>query len=890
MGLSSRIRRAREIAALLGNTAIKWLLNADFSDTQAAPIPRTAEPTGALKVTDTGARASIVGGKLTINLSVGVNWGEPGFWDNTARTRTAGLMVIGALKHLTATKKSMIGFAANQASTIDENSIHRDSAGTYAARFGGASLTLSNTFVADVEYTEAVILRSGGAFYLVKGGAYTNWTLLFITSLQNTATLYPAYSPGDRTANSQELDYLRCRQLPAPFSSDFGLATLHQTSPVAGTEYEGEADGIFDFTFTLPADWGAGDVIAMYYRYVDASNTWFVSLSNSGILYLFSKVSGTDTERLAVGGVFSAGQTYTIRIITQGSKHNAYTLNGTTWTKRGAEVNVVTAMDAEKTMRLYVAGTHAPTFSALDAWPRTLSAALAAELDRVEDVTWLLRDDFTTAAAAGQIVRRPAVPGPGTLTFKQASSVWSIASGALTPNAAGLAFPNQMMLETAGRTRAAGLMLWARIMRVSAYGAPNNGWALGWSPSATPSSFSSVSLVYSMPELASHNGAYNPIPGPDVPDVYYSWVIILRTSGFTAIQDGKIMWVEPIVNTSPVYPMLATVNSNSQPPAADYFRVRQLPAPFNTDYGLATWTTTTFTQSLGPELLTNGDFSAWTGDNPDGWTVGGEAGSDPMVTQVAPGGGAGTGAARFYASTATPNPNLTQVKLTTTAIHELYVTVSARVSGTVQWNDNWAGGFSITDQSTVSTRHALARPKGTTLLLLTSSDAHDIVVDQVSAKALSLNAVQTATADGIFDFEFTVPVSPIQGQSIHLLYRIEAAGDEMYDCWDAYLERYASDWTFKLDSISAGTRTNRISVTGITGSPDTIRVICEGSLHDCYTKTGTTWTKRGSQVSVSHLNTSTLINTVYSSAATAGRLTAWPRTLSAGLGAELEKV
>ena len=49
----------------------------------------------------------------------------------------------------------------------------------------------------------------------------------------------------------------------------------------------------------------------------------------------------------------------------------------------------------------------------------------------------------------------------------------------------------------------------------------------------------------------------------------------------------------------------------------------------------------------GPELLTNGDFAAWTGDDPDGWTIGGEVGSDPMVTQVDPGGGAGTGAAKF---------------------------------------------------------------------------------------------------------------------------------------------------------------------------------------------------------------------------------------------------
>lgn len=54
---------------------------------------------------------------------------------------------------------------------------------------------------------------------------------------------------------------------------------------------------------------------------------------------------------------------------------------------------------------------------------------------------------------------------------------------------------------------------------------------------------------------------------------------------------------------------------------------------------------------LGAELLTNGDFSAWTGGNPDSWVVTGEVGTDPEVSQVGSGelhGGAGTGAANFY--------------------------------------------------------------------------------------------------------------------------------------------------------------------------------------------------------------------------------------------------
>jgi len=56
---------------------------------------------------------------------------------------------------------------------------------------------------------------------------------------------------------------------------------------------------------------------------------------------------------------------------------------------------------------------------------------------------------------------------------------------------------------------------------------------------------------------------------------------------------------------------------------------------------------------LQEELILNGDFSAWTGDTPDNWTVVGEVGVDPEISEVAPNeghGGAGTGACNIYST------------------------------------------------------------------------------------------------------------------------------------------------------------------------------------------------------------------------------------------------
>jgi hypothetical protein len=137
----------------------------------------------------------------------------------------------------------------------------------------------------------------------------------------------------------------------------------------------------------------------------------------------------------------------------------------------------------------------------------------------------------------------------------------------------------------------------------------------------------------------------------------------------------------------------------------------------------------------------------------------------------------------------------------------------------------------------------------------------------------------TGDADGIHDLTFTGPGSPALNDKIELRFNVTDANN--YNT--AYLIRTAvPDWTFNMDTVLAGTPTNRISVTGIVTLPTAIRVIGNGSLRDCYTLSGTTWTKRGSQSNVSNQNTSTLTNVTF----TAGQFTpsvldSFPRSSSA---------
>lgn len=57
------------------------------------------------------------------------------------------------------------------------------------------------------------------------------------------------------------------------------------------------------------------------------------------------------------------------------------------------------------------------------------------------------------------------------------------------------------------------------------------------------------------------------------------------------------------------------------------------------------------TEATGSQLLANNAFATWSSDNPSSWTVTGESGSNPAVSQTGANvgqGGGGTGAANFY--------------------------------------------------------------------------------------------------------------------------------------------------------------------------------------------------------------------------------------------------
>jgi hypothetical protein len=276
-------------------------------------------------------------------------------------------------------------------------------------------------------------------------------------------------------------------------------------------------------------------------------------------------------------------------------------------------------------------------------------------------------------------------------------------------------------------------------------------------------------------------------------------------------------------------------------------------------------------QTLGAELLTNGNFASWTTDNPDSWSITGEVASDPMITQVAPGGGAGTGAARIVSSATAAQPAMSQSVMVAGSYYEFSLNIDTRVSGSVRMFDVTNATLGFIGSST-GIKRVIGRAVSATVRIRGETTPVDVTVDDASVKLLTLNPQLTApSANMRLDLFYTLPVSPVQGDQVWVLPRISDFSSGNY--WLALLEYTGTQWNVTLFSVASHTRTSHTSAGNI-GTTNGIRINCNGDTLKLYTtaNSGGLWTQHGSDVTNSTYNTATSVNALWVSTITPGNL------------------
>lgn len=213
-GFMPQLRRVG--AYLINDTFTTDLAAGSVNGTAAEPGP------GRRMVTDTENKLSLSGGNATFagGKTVAAT-GDP-FIALTTQGRITG-RVLRADLSLTATNKEL--FAGWWTTLAPSTGLHCN--GIY---FGGAATiqirdTSSLTpdlcaYSSSTSYQFAIVLRSAGNYVFVKGGAFTNWTLLWITRNGNVATLYPGVASRSHAGTVALLRVPAALWLPTPLVSD----------------------------------------------------------------------------------------------------------------------------------------------------------------------------------------------------------------------------------------------------------------------------------------------------------------------------------------------------------------------------------------------------------------------------------------------------------------------------------------------------------------------------------------------------------------------------------------------------------------------------------------------------------------------------------------------
>lgn len=167
-----------------------------------------------------------------------------------------------------------------------------------------------------------------------------------------------------------------------------------------------------------------------------------------------------------------------------------------------------------------------------------------------------------------------------------------------------------------------------------------------------------------------------------------------------------------------------TAYDDVAPPARLTFTLRNSSKVFNPE-------------TLGSELIANGGFGTWSGGNPSSWTVTGEVGTNPEISQVSPDkshGGGGTGACNIYTTASTVS--IAQTVLTNGTSYQVTLRLSKVVdtSGGIRL---YCGSTAVSPLLTYEGTYTFDFNAGSTSFKIESLGACNITIDDVSIKANS---------------------------------------------------------------------------------------------------------------------------------------------------------
>ncbi len=228
-----------------------YLLQDEFTTAQDNPLtsPRNCEPgPGTTAFRDTEGKFVIALGWLEWAAQASAVYAEQDVVSPLSITRNPGRILVNKWRCATDNPQYPLALVSSTTPAWNHTNVQH-------AFWRSAALTLSIisnatlgpavcAFVADgTIYNLAIIQRSTGAFYYIKGGSFTYWTLLYIGNSSNTTPLYAASAGYTAVFSTSRYHLPNFRWLPTPLLYLTGAMTWPTTDGYVGDGGYGAGGG-----------------------------------------------------------------------------------------------------------------------------------------------------------------------------------------------------------------------------------------------------------------------------------------------------------------------------------------------------------------------------------------------------------------------------------------------------------------------------------------------------------------------------------------------------------------------------------------------------------------------------------------------------------------------
>lgn len=372
MGLLLSTRRM-----LLESRGIKYFLRAwmggtaaqAYADGQVLDTPGEGVLDGTGTIVEKDGTLSVVGGKCAFTAQATPAWGDLGVYSQ-AITRVLGRGLLVRM-NIGATTKNLIAGWFNAASLAQVARIYDfgilSGARVRANTQNGIENPIVATYAATTDYQFAVVLGGydingvpfyasqdpadylyGAAFY-IEGGTFTTWTLLWRTMLDNTATLYAAFSNYSAAGTLEKFRVpdvdLKAILQPTALSTftaangtdlatgytpevggvwteqtgNFDIQSNRANAQNAGLNYAtvdvSISDGVVDSIINISAA-GGTDNSGLLMRFTNTNNCWSLAANASANqLRLWEVNGGVATQRASTAVAIVTATDYDVRAI-----------------------------------------------------------------------------------------------------------------------------------------------------------------------------------------------------------------------------------------------------------------------------------------------------------------------------------------------------------------------------------------------------------------------------------------------------------------------------------------------------------------------------------------------------------------------------------------------